>query len=112
MRTISWTCQLGPDWQWLGDAGIAFPVPPAPSSLSGTITLPPNPDYWHPCSNVVFQGTAMGNTYLRYFQNENGEDRVQARAVAQNNWASVGDSMADTSITPDKGGITLTARLS
>jgi hypothetical protein len=88
MKTIKWTCQLGPDWQWL--SGKQKQIPSDIRSMEGTVTLPPNKDYWYPCVDVVGQGVTTGNTWLCYYK-ENGVDMVQAISCAQGKWMSEGE---------------------
>ncbi len=106
-RTIKWICTAGGDWQWLSNRAQdpGFPVANDPVR-EGTISLPPNPDYWYPCIELVLQGATTGNACLRYF-NENGVDKVQAMTVAQGEWVSEGSVSAGYSHTQSDGGINL-----
>ncbi|MFC1750821.1 hypothetical protein ACFL2V_18675 [Pseudomonadota bacterium] len=106
-RTIKWICTAGRDWEWLsgGEGQPGFPVT-SDEVREGTITLPPNPDYWYPCIELVLQGVTKGNAYLRYFT-ENGVDKIQAMTVAQGKWAEKGEESAVYSCTHAAGGINL-----
>jgi hypothetical protein len=110
-RTIKWTCTANPDWQWLSGSAEHPGFPVANDQVrEGTISLPPNPDYWYPCIELVLQGVTTGNAYLRYF-NENGVDKVQAITVAQDHWMSEGPVSAGYSHTQSDGGINLLVQL-
>ena len=106
-RTIKWVCTAKPNWEWLSwsPGQPSFPVGSDPIR-EGTITLPPNRDFWYPCVELVAQGLTTGNTYLRYFS-EDGIDKVQAIAVAQNCWISEGEISNTSSETKGDGGFTL-----
>ncbi|QSQ25546.1 hypothetical protein JY651_11685 [Pyxidicoccus parkwayensis] len=111
MKTITWKCTAGAGWQWLsGSPGTpGFPTT-GDGERSGTITLPPNPNYWYPCISLVLQGQSIGNAYLRYFQDGN-VDKVQAIAVAQGSWIEYGPVDTQTSQTNASGGINLLVNL-
>ena len=108
MREIKWTCVANPDWQWLSaqpGKPAGFPVE-GDTVRQGTIKLPPNPDYWHPCINLVLQMVSYGNAYLRYFQ-ENGTDKLQAIAVAPDIWTNEGPVHEQFSCTNSTAGFNL-----
>jgi carbonic anhydrase len=91
MRTIQWKCKANPGWQWLsGSAGRpGFPVDSDPMR-EGKVSLLPNQGYWFPCVELIAQGVAIANAYLRYFQ-EHGIDKIQAVVVAQGAWSREGN---------------------
>jgi len=106
-RTISWKCTTGPAWEWKsggeGNPGIST----ADDTVrEGTINLPPNPDYWYPCIELVLQGVTTGNACLRYFKDK-GVDKVQAMTVAQGEWIEYGKESESYSSTNAGGGINL-----
>jgi hypothetical protein len=110
-RTINWICTVKPGWEWRsGSPGTpGFSVEDDPIR-EGSITLPPDEDYWYPCVELVLQdttkGTITGNVYLRYFK-EDGVDKIQAITVAQNVWISEGPISTERSETNCEGGINL-----
>ena len=111
MRTIEWKCTLGADWQWQsGSATHPGFRDPGDDVRKGTITLPPNADYWYPCITLALPGLT-GNAYLRYF-NEGGVDKIQAIAVAQGQWEDDGPVGVEASETDGRGGISLLAQFS
>ena len=111
MRTIAWLCSLGPNWQWQsGSPGNPGFRGPDDDARKGVITLPPNPDYWYPCVNLILAGNVKGNAYLRYF-NEGGIDKIQAIAVAQGQWEERGPVDDNASQNNGSGGIKVLAQL-
>ena len=110
-RKIKWVLKLGPDWQWLGVDGKGT-VPPG--DIEGSVTLPPNRDYWFSCLPLVLQGVAMGFTGVRYWQDSQGNDMIQgmseSRGDGKTTWVSYGQEGSDFSTSGDrgeKGGINL-----
>jgi hypothetical protein len=111
MRTIQWKCTANPTWQWMSGSEGNPGFPTANDGVRhGTITLPPNPNYWYECEQLVIPGTTTGNAYVRYFQ-ENGVDQIQAITVAQGQWIDKGPVTDDVSVTNSQGGINLAATL-
>jgi len=117
-KTVKWTCTAAPGWEWLGamanPPGSGNPLPGFPTAKdgtrTGTISLPSNSDYWHSCMGLILQGTTTGNTFLRYFTDDQGNDCLQAYAVAQGEWASsglVGTGSNAVSSTDSEGGFSL-----
>jgi hypothetical protein len=110
MATIYWECTAGPDWNWLsGDPSqTPFPVSQTPS-LGGTIVLPPNPNYWYPCIQLVFAQDYFGYVCLRFFQRQSG-NTVQAMVYCpQGGWNFVGQNGSISSETEGNGGFNLSA---
>jgi hypothetical protein len=109
MRKITWRCTAQTSWQWLsgspGNPGFSVAND---GTREGTITLPPNKDYWYSCVELVLQGVGQGNAYLRYF-NEGGVDKIQAITVAQGKWQVDGPIDTQSSQTNSSGGINLIA---
>lgn len=97
MRTIKWTCTITGDWQWRSGSEGNPTFPAKDDNIrTGTITLPPNPDYWYPCVEL-HENTGsswepagiFGNPYIRYFKDDEG-DKVQAIAVGHEHWEERG----------------------
>ena len=108
MRTIKWECTTEPHWEWLGgnpDGGERPGIPPSPS-LQGTIKLPDNKDYWYTCADLILQGVAFAYVYVRYFND--GEDQLQAAAMAKDKWTEYGNKSTQSSVAKH-GGITIIA---
>lgn len=97
MRTIKWTCTVTGDWQWRsGNEGYTTFPAKDDNIRTGTITLPPNPDYWYPCVELhVNTGSSwepagiVGTACLRYFKDDEG-DKVQALGVGHEHWEESG----------------------
>jgi len=58
-----------------------FPVGDNDRVREGTITLPPNNNYWYPCIELVNQHYATANAYLRFYQTESAY--VEAIIIVQ-----------------------------
>ena len=115
MRTIKWRCLADVTWQWLSGAGgnEGIPIQANDMAREGTITLPPQENYWYPCIALVqAQGgtRTTGNAYLRYFQ-RNGKDVVQALSVMQGNKPVEGPIDPKESDIVIRGGINLRVQL-
>ena len=111
MKNIHWTCEAKAGWLWKsGSPGHpGFPVV-NDSKREGTISLPPNADYWYPCIELILDnGSHAGNAYLRYFKVD-GKDKIQAITVAQGVWEADGDVGESFSVVDPAGGIKLLAR--
>lgn len=97
MRTIKWTCTVTKDWRWRsGSEGNPTFSAEDDNIRTGTITLPPNPDYWYPCvelhvdNNSAWEPSGIiAHPYLRYFKDDEG-DKVQAIAVGHEHWEDSG----------------------
>ena len=110
-RTINWVCTAEADWEWRSGSPGNPGFPTGDDGIrEGSVTLPPNEDYWYPCVDLVLQGKTIGNAYLRYFQDSEG-DKIQAITVAQNIWISEGEVNGSSSVTKSNGGINLKVTL-
>ena len=113
-KTIRWTCTAGASWEWLSGAANPPPLPSFPTqgdpTRTGTVMLPPNPDFWYSCIELILQGITTGNAFFRYYQDTNGNDVVQACTVAQGHWTSTG-LVGTSSSTDPNGGFSLIAQL-
>jgi hypothetical protein len=110
-RAIKWTCTADPNWEWASDASghTQFPVSEL-DQISGSIMLPPMPDYWYPCIKLILQGTGYGHVMLEYSL-RNGVGGVRARVLsAEGNWDNTGH-WGQTSATTSNGGVNLVASL-
>ena len=106
---IKWQCVKSSGWDWRGgdDAAIAG----APNQLEGTIDLPPNENFWYMCGYLILDKT-VGVAAVRYYQDANGANWIQAMADARGAWHSLGDPnnlACNSGATGTSGGITLTA---
>jgi|GEM_PF-1877964 len=105
MRTIKWTCTVTEDWRWRSGSEGNPTFPATDDNVrTGTITLPPNPDYWYPCVELHVNNNSpwepngiVANAYLRYFKDDEG-DKVQAIGVGHEHWQADGPVDARVSL--------------
>jgi hypothetical protein len=111
LKTIQWTCEADPGWQWLsamGNPPQGFPVDNDPIR-TGTIQLLPYAGFWYSCVDLIDQGTTTANTFLNYCLDSSGNDCVKAYAVAQGVWFA--EDQGSQSCKVSEGGITLSVEI-
>jgi len=120
--TIEWTCTSAAQWEWLsiGPKNPGVPVGGDNLQMTGTISLPPNQNYWYPCVSLLLPGDwpgiamgTVGNAGLQCSLDASGNPQVNVMTVAQGNWTSYGQPgrQSQTDQTGASGGISLFAKI-